>query len=183
MTLPQKPLFLPGSIRHNMTTWNTTQPGSEEDKRIEAALRKVGLWATLTSSQPPESSPPSEILSHGEERARDIGGESEKRASLLDADLDYETSLSHGQRQLFCLARMLFQHQREAHIVLLDEITSSVDHDSQILMQEILKEELFGKTVVEVIHRLDLVMNYDTVVVVDQRKIVEAGPPKELVRI
>lgn len=177
MTLPQAALFLPGSIRHNMTTWSMTQYGGdsqETDELIEAALRKVHLWDTLTAHQ--LNSPQPHQSEHG------IPISNQHRAILLDAELDPETSLSHGQRQLFCLARMLFQ-RRGAQIVLLDEISSSVDQDSERLMQEILKQELIGKTVVQVAHRLDSIMDYDTVVVMDQGRIVERDSPETLLGI
>uniref|UniRef100_A0A093V8Q9 Multidrug resistance-associated protein 1 n=1 Tax=Talaromyces marneffei PM1 TaxID=1077442 RepID=A0A093V8Q9_TALMA len=79
----------------------------------------------------------------------------------LDAELKKE-SLSHGQRQLFCLARALL---RPGKVVVLDEITSSVDQATDKVMQNIISQEFSGKTVLLITHRLHLIMDFDRVAV------------------
>lgn len=162
MTLPQQALFLPGTIRHNMTMWNTDESATTDDG-IEEALRKVGLWDTLLA-----------VLS----RNTDTSSQ-EEPISLLDSELNPEKSLSYGRQQLFCLARVLFQ-RGDAQIVLLDEVTSSVDHETGLLVHQILREQLAGKTVIEVLHQLKYIMDFDLVVLVDQGRVLEVGAPSEL---
>jgi ABC-type multidrug transport system fused ATPase/permease subunit len=65
-------------------------------------------------------------------------------------------------------------------ILLLDEVSSSVDHETERAMQEILRTEFSNYTVIAVSHRLGMIMDYDRVVVMDSGIIVELGIPREL---
>lgn len=94
----------------------------------------------------------------------------------LDADLS-ELGFSVGQQQLFCLARALLLRNR---IVLLDESTSSVDGTTDREIRRIVTDEMKDKTVIEVLHRLDIVEEFDLVIVMGQGSVLEAGAPKEL---
>ena len=114
----------------------------------------------------------------------------------LDAELN-EGSLSHGQRQLFCLARAILRarsrtkihlatsgsspdESRGGGILLLDEINASVDRETDAFMQKVIREEFTGYTVLCVAHRLEGVRAYDRVVVMERGEIVESGDPVEL---
>jgi len=68
----------------------------------------------------------------------------------------------------------------DSGILLLDEVSSSVDHETERAMQEIIRTEFKNYTVVAVSHRLDMIMDFDTVVVMDSGEIVEAGVPEKL---
>lgn len=94
----------------------------------------------------------------------------------LDADSS-ELGFSVGQQQLFCLARALLSRSK---VVLLDEATSSVDRVTDEKIRRIVREEMDGKTIVEVAHRLEIVRDFDVVVVMGQGKVVETGSPAEL---
>jgi ATP-binding cassette, subfamily C (CFTR/MRP), member 1 len=96
----------------------------------------------------------------------------------LDVELS-EDMLSHGQRQLFCLARAIL---RPGKIVVLDEATSSVDRETDRLMQRVIREEFAGRTIIAIAHRLETILDFDQVVVMDAGRIVEVGEPGRLVR-
>ncbi|KAI6259785.1 hypothetical protein MCOR31_008824 [Pyricularia oryzae] len=86
-------------------------------------------------------------------------------------------SLSVGQRQLLALARALLR--TEARVVLVDEATSAVDGATDRRVQGVLMG-LRGKTMVAIAHRLRTVLAYERVCVVDSRRVVELGAPREL---
>ncbi len=68
-------------------------------------------------------------------------------------------------------------------MLLLDEVSSSVDMDTDRAMQKIIHQEFEGYTIVMVSHRLEMVMDFDQVLVMDAGTVVESGAPKELVEI
>lgn len=180
MTLPQKSLFINASIRDNMTLWVDYPMRSREeiDAEIEAMLKKVGVWDALfaRSNKAKENDP----STSGFDSSSEIE-EKEQEVLTLDSELDPEASLSIGQQQLFCLARGLFQH-KDSKIVLMDEFTSSMDNDTEMLVRQIVKDDLGDKTVIEVIHRLQHILDFDMAVVVDKGKIMELGHPVELLQ-
>ncbi|KAF3903663.1 hypothetical protein AA313_de0206900 [Arthrobotrys entomopaga] len=105
-------------------------------------------------------------------------GELVEESKTLDDEFKPE-SLSHGQRQLFCLARALL---RKGKIVVLDEATSSVDKDTDEMMQRIIREEMKDRTIIAVAHRLQTILDFDRVAVMENGKIVEVGNPQELLK-
>ncbi|KAL0933172.1 ABC multidrug transporter [Colletotrichum truncatum] len=90
-----------------------------------------------------------------------------------------EESLSHGQRQLFFLARTLLRRDI-GRVVLLDEATSSVDANTERMIRDIIREEFREHTVIAIAHRLDTVADFDRVVVLDKGRVVEVGEPQSL---
>ncbi|OGM96105.1 MAG: hypothetical protein A3B86_02115 [Candidatus Yanofskybacteria bacterium RIFCSPHIGHO2_02_FULL_38_22b] len=85
--------------------------------------------------------------------------------------------LSGGQRQRIALARTLI---RKPEILILDEATSSLDSDSEAMIQNSIKD-LRGKTTLVVIaHRLSTVQHADKLYAVDHGEIIESGTPSEL---
>jgi len=65
-------------------------------------------------------------------------------------------------------------------ILLLDEVSSSVDHETERVMQEIVRVNFKDYTVISVSHRLDMIMDFDRVVVMDMGEVVEVGDPAVL---
>uniref|UniRef100_A0A0G4G848 Uncharacterized protein n=1 Tax=Chromera velia CCMP2878 TaxID=1169474 RepID=A0A0G4G848_9ALVE len=89
-------------------------------------------------------------------------------------------NLSAGQRQLFCIARALL---RETRVLVMDEATASVDSVTDERVQKAIRGKTAGSrppTVITIAHRLDTVMDSDRIVVMDEGRVVEMGPPQEL---
>jgi ATP-binding cassette subfamily B multidrug efflux pump len=87
-------------------------------------------------------------------------------------------NLSQGQRQLLALARALIHSPKS--ILVLDEATSSVDTETEALIQEGLANVLQGRTSLIIAHRLSTVRDADRILVMQQGKVVEDGDHKTL---
>ena len=89
-------------------------------------------------------------------------------------------TLSQGQRQLLAFARALVADPR---ILILDEATSSIDTETEILIQKALGELLKGRTSFVIAHRLSTIRNADVIMVVDDGRIIERGSHDELIEL
>lgn len=85
--------------------------------------------------------------------------------------------LSAGQRQLLSFVRAFVQNPR---ILVLDEATSSVDTESELLIQSATEKLTKGRTSIVIAHRLSTIRKADKIVVLDQGEIVEVGTHHEL---
>jgi ABC-type multidrug transport system fused ATPase/permease subunit len=106
---------------------------------------------------------------------------------ILDLRQGYDTSveeggvmLSVGQRQLISFARALLADPR---ILILDEATSSVDTQTELIIQRALGRLLKGRTAFVIAHRLSTVVNSDRIVVIQDGQIVEQGTHNELLAL
>lgn len=87
--------------------------------------------------------------------------------------------LSGGQRQRLAIARVFLKNPA---LVLLDEATSSLDNESERLIEEAMGELLKGRSTLIIAHRLGTVLRADRIVVIDHGRIVEEGRHDDLVR-
>ena len=102
--------------------------------------------------------------------------------SIPEPILKYHVSpsgknLSLGQRQLISLCRAILSNPK---ILLMDEATSNIDQKTDHKIQQILKEQFKHTTIITIAHRLDTVMDYDQIVVLDNGSVVEQGTVQEL---
>ncbi len=87
--------------------------------------------------------------------------------------------LSGGQRQRISIARAVL---KDSPILILDEATSSVDTETELLIQQALERLMKGRTTIIIAHRLSTVRNADKIVVLEGKNIVEQGTHDELIR-
>ncbi|KAK7450079.1 hypothetical protein BaRGS_00039980 [Batillaria attramentaria] len=105
-----------------------------------------------------------------------------KFVSGLPGGLDYECgeggqNLSVGQRQLICLARSVL---RKSKILVLDEATAAVDMETDDVIQQTIRSEFKDSTVLTIAHRLNTIIDYDRILVMEDGQIKEFASPQQL---
>lgn len=103
----------------------------------------------------------------------------------LPGGYDYEVkergaTLSVGQRQLISFVRALVHNPK---IIVLDEATSSVDSETEVLIQQAISTLMKGRTAVVIAHRLSTIRNSDQILVMDKGEIKERGTQEELLAL
>ncbi|WP_460975554.1 ABC transporter ATP-binding protein [Spirosoma knui] len=88
-------------------------------------------------------------------------------------------TLSVGQRQLISFVRAMVQDPK---IIVLDEATSSVDTETEEMIQNAISKLMKGRTAVVIAHRLSTIQKADNIIVVDKGRIVEQGNHEELLQ-
>ncbi len=93
--------------------------------------------------------------------------------------IDGGAELSVGQKQLISFARAIV---RNPSIMILDEATSSIDTETEVVIQKAIKDVLFGRTSIIIAHRLSTVVDSDRILVMDNGRIIEDGSHVELIK-
>ncbi|KAL0572670.1 hypothetical protein V5O48_009294 [Marasmius crinis-equi] len=105
-------------------------------------------------------------------------GDETNKLTLDSAISSGGANLSVGQRQILALARAIL---RRSKLLILDEATSAIDYATDTIIQQSLRTELgLETTVITIAHRLQTIMDYDRIMVLDAGRIVEFDTPKEL---
>lgn len=156
IAIPQSPYILSGSVRFNLA------PDADSDDSSGTAHAMITDDQVITSLKTVGLWPI--IERHGGLRVpiADVG-------------------LSQGQKQLLCLARAILRKDT-SRLLVLDEISSSVDRHTDELMQSIIATEFEKHTVISVAHRLSSLKGCDRVIVMDEGRIVEQGVPDALLQ-
>jgi ABC-type multidrug transport system fused ATPase/permease subunit len=165
--VPQDPTLFSGTLRFNLDPF-----GLFTDVELFAALHKVQL-----------------IRGSGTARTTDNGGERTEPGmgttipnqtfftNLSSIIVDSGSNISQGQRQLLCLARAML---RASKIVVLDEATASIDYSTDLKIQNAL--DTIVATNITIAHRLQTIINFDKVLVLDHGEIKEFGHPFQLLQ-
>lgn len=103
----------------------------------------------------------------------------ESLPNKYDTILDEKSNLSEGQKQLLTIARAIIS---KAPFLILDEATSSVDRQTELMVQKSMDKLMEGRTSFIIAHRLSTIQNADIILVLDHGNIVETGNHEELMK-
>lgn len=185
--VPQDPTLFTGTLRSNLDPF-----GLFTDEEIFDTLRRVQLigpasvettsGAEAQSSSAASTTPTPTGLSIDDSElglTKQIANSRENVNTFKDlssAVAESGQNLSQGQRQLLCLARALLKSPR---VLLMDEATASIDYATDSKIQETLRE-VKESTIITIAHRLQTIIDYDKVLVLEKGKVVEYASPWEL---
>lgn len=155
--IPQDPTLFTGTIRSNLDPFNQFT-----DAQIFEALRRVNLIGADESSA----------------NTTDSNENQNKFLNLESSVTEGGGNLSQGQRQLMCLGRSLLKSPK---VILLDEATASIDYKSDAMIQQTIRDEFSGSTILTIAHRLRSIIDYDRILVMDAGTVVEYEDPYKLI--
>lgn len=168
--IPQQPELIHGTLRENLDPF-----GQHDDATLYDALNAAGFFNIKDlASQKPSSDPVNDMTGEqcvdGSEPSAKIG---------LDTRVESGgTNFSLGQRQIIALARAIV---RRSKLLILDEATAAIDYDTDTAIQNTLRTE-FSKdtTLLTIAHRLQTIVDYDKIMVLDAGELVEFDSPNAL---
>lgn len=191
--VPQDPTLFTGTIRSNLDPF-----GLFTDVEIFTALRRVHLIDSPSSTSssgptspttsrnlmPTPSDPPpanAELAAPDTDLSKVITNTRDNQNVFYNLEspiTESGSNLSQGQRQLLCLARALLKSPR---VLLMDEATASIDYATDAKIQDTLRE-LEESTIITIAHRLQTIIDYDKVLVLDKGEVIEFDAPWELIK-
>ncbi|RHZ53248.1 putative ABC multidrug transporter [Aspergillus thermomutatus] len=155
--IPQEPVLFSGDVQSNLDPF-----GESSETELHSAL------SACTS-----------IQVHGGS-AGEAGNSKSTRPLTLDTPVAANgENFSQGQRQVLSIARAVC---RRSKVVLLDEATASVDHETDMHMQQLLRSMFPDSTIIAIAHRLRTIMDYDRVLVMAEGEIIENDSPANLIK-
>ncbi len=194
--VPQDPTLFTGTLRSNLDPF-----GLFTDEEIFTALQRVQLISSIgPESQSSASASPTissaaptlnatstaDTGTRGSEVSdstliRFVSNSRENKNIFYDLSTNVSESgnnLSQGQRQLLCLARALLKSPK---VLIMDEATASIDYATDAKIQDTLRE-LKNNTIITIAHRLQTIIDYDKVLVLEKGKVIEFDDPWELIK-
>ena len=194
--VPQDPTLFTGTLRNNLDPFELFT-----DEEIFTALRKVQLISDIEdrsgmiTPDPSSAAPTLATTKHSGSSSSPNGTLSsdstlakyETNSARENKNIFYNLStliaesgsnLSQGQRQLLCLARALLKSPK---VLVMDEATASIDYATDTRIQNTLRE-LKNHTLITIAHRLQTIIDYDKILVLEKGELVEYAHPFELIR-
>lgn len=167
--VPQDPTLFTGTIRSNLDPFDLFT-----DEDIFTALRRVQLIGP--ASRPETPNLPTTDSMNGTTTPTTTTNKN-IFLNLSSPVTESGSNLSQGQRQLLCLARALLKNPK---VLMMDEATASIDYNTDSKIQETIRE--LKSTIITIAHRLQTIVDYDKVLVLDKGSVVEYGHPHELLK-
>jgi ATP-binding cassette subfamily B multidrug efflux pump len=151
-------------------------------KQVAVVLQDVFLFSDTIANNVRLFNPDISIAQM-EEAARLVGAD--RFINNLPGGFEYQVqergaTLSTGQRQLISFIRAILQNPR---ILILDEATSSIDHETEEMIQNATEVLLKGRTSIVIAHRLATIQKADRILVMEKGRIVESGRHEELIEM
>eukprot|EP01084_Bolivina_argentea_P084782 153284_1 len=154
--IPQNCILFSSTLRYNL------DPFSEcDDEELYKTLQDVQLNVV---------------------KSNDNNIDSLENALSLDTMMTEHGTVSVGESQLICIARAILNYKKNK-ILLIDEATANIDKHTEDIIQNLFQTNLFkNKTVLTIAHRINTVINYDKVLVLEKGQIVEFDSPQNLLQ-
>ncbi|GLB07372.1 hypothetical protein AtubIFM57258_002704 [Aspergillus tubingensis] len=171
--IPQDPVLFSGTIRSNLDPLN-----QYSDQEVREALARVHLIPSGSSTPLLKDDQGNNSGASSTIAASEQIGNTNIFQSLSSPVASGGSNLSQGQKQLLCLARAILSRPK---ILILDEATSAVDMETDILIQRSIREAFTNTTLLVIAHRLSTVADFDRILVMKDGVAAEFGSPAELV--